>query len=353
MQKRLPFIDIAKCIAIVGIISVHIPSGPILSISETFHVSSFFMIVGIILSYREMNNLSLSKEISKKAKGLIYPYFMLSICNICMMLIINLITGWDKYEMLIEGILKTISLRGIGTLWFLPILFFSEVFFICIIKYIHNEFFKKFFLPFVLLVCVYILYLPQMNVEQIVSSVDYRNIFFGDFFCWLLLFIISVIVCTTIISLGYSLGSTIEKISKQTLKLNIKVTVILVISIALDVWLYRYYHCDLHKGKISPALVYFGCSIAGSISVIMLSILLSQLNQKVSKILEWFGRNSLIVMVSHKEFFVVYVMYLCALNLHSNTFFTSLFTTIMTIIAEVIIIYVVNKTWLRKIVYIK
>lgn len=353
MQKRLQFIDITKCIAIIGIISVHIPSGSVLSISETFHVSSFFMIVGIIFSLRDVNNLSLSKEINKKAKGLMFPYFMLSICNICMMLILNLITGWGKNVMLIEGVLKTVSFRGIGTLWFLPVLFFGEILFLCIVKCLRKEILKKFFLPLALLMCLFILYFPQTSVEQYVSCIDYSNIFFGDFSRWILLFFISILACVAIISIGYCLGRTIEKISDQTFKSNIIVALIFIVTITIDIWLHRYYHCDLHKGTLSPILVYLGCSISGSISVIMLSILLPQLNYKVSNALEWFGRNSLIVMATHKEFFIVHVMYLCAINMHTNAFLASLFTTIMTIIVEVVIIYVVNKTVLKKFFYFR
>lgn len=351
MQKRLTYIDIAKCIAIIGIISVHIPTGPVLLISETFHVSTFFLLVGIIFSLHEVKEQSFSTEIRKKVRGLMYPYAMLSVCNISMLMILSLI--WGKYDILISGINKTLLLRGIGTLWFLPIPFIGEMLFLKIIGVIHNSVVKKIVLPLVLLASVYVLYVPQFGVEQFVSNIDFRNIFSHGLTNWLALLLISVLVCTTIISIGYSFGKSIEKVSNGSRKSNILVIVVFLISLAFDIWLHKYYHCDLHKGTLSPTFVYFGCSILGSVTVIMLSILISQLNNKVSEAFGWFGKNSLIVMVTHKEFFIVHSMYLCTVYFHTNAIITSFFTTILTIIVEVFLVNVVNKTKLRKIFYFK
>ena len=255
--------------------------------------------------------------------------------------------------MLIEGVLKTISLRGIGTLWFLPVLFMGEILFLFIIKSTQNKILNKVVLTIVLIGILYILYLPQFKFESLVSSINYHEIFFANFHHWLLLLIISVLSCVAIISIGYSLGQTIEKLSKPSIKSNVIVALIFVATLVIDFWLHRYYHCDLHKGILSPVLVYFGCSVVGSISVIMLSILLPQVSCKASKILEWFGKNSLVVMASHKEFYIVHVMYLCALKIQTNDLFTSILTIILTIIVEFFVIYIVNVTVLKKLFYIK
>lgn len=126
--QRINTLDILKGISIIMIIDVHLPFGPIFRIGQTFNVCIFFIIVGILYRTNALiNKFSILEIVKKRINSLLYPYIALSLLNIVMTLVIKLLfkPAWNVTELIV----KTISLQGVGTLWFLPVLFFAEIIF--------------------------------------------------------------------------------------------------------------------------------------------------------------------------------------------------------------------------------
>ena len=120
-NQREKYLDIMKGIAILMVINVHFPKGTALFKGITFHLSTFFVVAGILINKKKCKK-SFKEFFINKVKSLLYPYLILSI------IYIFLIDILIKQDCVFEDILQTISFSGIGSLWFLPTLFIAENF---------------------------------------------------------------------------------------------------------------------------------------------------------------------------------------------------------------------------------
>ena len=123
---RIDWIDLTKGIAIFLMVCGH-TSIP-LSISNwiwSFHMPLFFIISGILFNATKYPNFNLF--IKKRGKTLIIPYIIFSL--------ITLLTIHDQTlkEWLYKGWINGCAL------WFIPVLFFAEIFSYFIIRYINSN----------------------------------------------------------------------------------------------------------------------------------------------------------------------------------------------------------------------
>lgn len=130
-KKRLDYIDATKGIAILCITFLHFEKGVIPTWLNTwigmFMISTFYFTSGWVSG---INNKPVKPNelLKKRIKQLGIPYLWFSL------LIIAFDVLWALFGLMDSGILlrdiyKTIVLRGIGTLWFLPVLIIGEYIF--------------------------------------------------------------------------------------------------------------------------------------------------------------------------------------------------------------------------------
>ena len=131
IKKRLDYVDATKGVAILCITFLHFEQGVIpawLNVwTGLFMISTFYFTSGWIAG---INNKPIKPNelLRKRIKQLGVPYLWFSL------LIIAFDALWVAVGLMDSGILlrdiyKTIALRGIGTLWFLPVLTFGEYIF--------------------------------------------------------------------------------------------------------------------------------------------------------------------------------------------------------------------------------
>lgn len=131
IKKRLDYIDATKGVAILCITFLHFEQGVIPAWLNTwiglFMISAFYVTSGWVSG---INNRSLRpKELLKKRiKQLGVPYLWFSLLIILFDVLLVLF-GFMDSGILLRDIYKTIVLRGIGTLWFLPVLIIGEYIF--------------------------------------------------------------------------------------------------------------------------------------------------------------------------------------------------------------------------------
>lgn len=131
MSKRLDYIDATKGVAILCITFLHFEQGVIPGWLNTwigmFMISAFYVTSGWVTGIS--NKPITAKQLFKKRiRQLGVPYLWFSVLIILFDLL------WVAFELMESGILlrdiyKTIVLRGIGTLWFLPVLLIGEYIF--------------------------------------------------------------------------------------------------------------------------------------------------------------------------------------------------------------------------------
>ena len=131
MSKRLDYIDATKGVAILCITFLHFEQGVIPTWLNTwigmFMISAFYVTSGWVTGIS--NKPITAKELFKKRiRQLGIPYLWFSLL-IIIFDILWVALGLMESGILLRDIYKTLVLRGIGTLWFLPVLLIGEYIF--------------------------------------------------------------------------------------------------------------------------------------------------------------------------------------------------------------------------------
>lgn len=129
MLKREKYLDIVKGISIVSITFLHYENGILPTHVNTFigsfMITAFYITSGWI-SAMSPSKLSLQEYVRKRWKQLGIPYLCWSLIILLFDALLWLFSYYDSYFIARETY-KFLVLRGIGTLWFLPALFGGEL----------------------------------------------------------------------------------------------------------------------------------------------------------------------------------------------------------------------------------
>ena len=129
IKKRERYLDLAKGLGILCITFLHYEEGvlpaPVNTFIGSFMISIFYLVAGWVLAMKDtyMPTKTLAK---KRLISLGLPYLYWTIIIIAFDCILWGFGYYNSYFILREGY-KSLVLRGIGTLWFLPALFFGEI----------------------------------------------------------------------------------------------------------------------------------------------------------------------------------------------------------------------------------
>ena len=129
-DKRLHYIDQCKAIGILLIVWGHVSylGDPISNIASYFKIAIFYIISGYLtrLSDDRSAQLNTGKVIKNKIYSLLIPYFFFSILAIAYFLVRDIFVK-KNLRLTTEGLVQTITFRGISTLWFLPTLLMAFI----------------------------------------------------------------------------------------------------------------------------------------------------------------------------------------------------------------------------------
>lgn len=127
-MNRIYYIDAVKGVAILCITLLHFEDGIIPRWLNnwigSFMVAAFYFTSGWVTSAK-VNILQPRALFQKRIRQLGIPYLWFSLA-ILLFDLIWCLAGFSEYKVLARDLYKTLVLRGIGTLWFLPVLLFSE-----------------------------------------------------------------------------------------------------------------------------------------------------------------------------------------------------------------------------------
>lgn len=131
MNNRLDYIDATKGVAILCIAFLHFEKGVIpFWLNEwigMFMITAFYVTSGWIIGIRN-KRMKPNELLNKRIKQLGVPYLWFSLL-IILFDMLWVIFGFMESYILLRDIYKTLTLRGIGTLWFLPVLVMGEYIF--------------------------------------------------------------------------------------------------------------------------------------------------------------------------------------------------------------------------------
>lgn len=197
--------------------------------------------------------------------------------------------GWNGVR---ADAADSVMLYGISVLWFLPALFFGEVIFLVLLKLIKND--------FVSVLCTFILmavvFIPlRYNQNHFVMT-------FVRFF-----------ICAAFVSVGYILQKLCrsDKIQLFLSRLHMTRLFYAAAGLLLLVIIFSTERLngtvDMHFSVYGNIFLYIITSILGSIGIILLSCAIAGTGSSfISKTLIFYGKNSLTVMITHINFYILY-----------------------------------------------
>lgn len=131
MNERINFIDYTKGYGILLVVMSHImPYFDILKFwyhyIEGYHMTLFFIIAGVLNSYRNKDGESWKKFVLKRYKSLIIPYIYFSLFNTTLKFAVLLVEHNMTKEVFNSEMVELL-IKGNGTVWFLVTLFLTEL----------------------------------------------------------------------------------------------------------------------------------------------------------------------------------------------------------------------------------
>ena len=274
MSERKNYVDIAKGLGIISIMLLHYEDGYFPSMVNRwggcFMIAIFYFVSGYLSSGRALDDWNV--WFNKRKRQLIMPYIWFSILIVSFDIILYLFDLMPG-KIVLRDIYKTFTLRGIGTLWFLPAIFFGEAIARCFIK---GALWKKSVILAVSVIYSGLYYKWNAlygNLNEIYRIIDapFRTL-------------VNIADAWWIIVSGYMIGKYFKN---EIESVDLRNRLIITLSI---LGVYTALICKIaSRGVLVPVL--------GSLGIIMLSTLIEK--TPISGIWQYFGRNSLIIMATH------------------------------------------------------
>lgn len=337
--NRISYLDMARGIGMLLVVMGHIQylSGNLLQYVTAFHMPLFFFISGILILEKKEEEKPYKELIKKKLYSIMLPYAVFSILSFLIESTRILIKGLDEWNVVLRQLFQSCCLQGVSTLWFLPALFMSELLFIAIRK-------KNSYNGTLLLVALIVTGAGVLNTyEQ-----DFAYIHAGSRVYRLFHDVCSMVIrnlfCVGFLCAGYFFHKVFLK---RKLSGPIQVLCTLTFAVISYVSVSVAGFADLRYMRFRSWGLYLIIAISGSLLVLCLCKCFERLPKNpIGTLVEYYGRNSLIIMVTHMDFRVLYISLKLILLIYGEPSYSVVFSLLIVVVVfalEVPIIWFVNR----------
>ena len=337
-MKRLDYFDLAKGIGIFLVVLGHATfvNEHVITWVFSFHMPLFFMISGMLMAHKNEENLTMRELLHKKLKSILIPYLCFSICYS----VIDIISVFLKQITLFDlktNLVCTGTFAGSGPLWFLTTLFFSEILFSRLLSLLGD--FKAVAIAVFLSIAgvlTWHFFEPVFNA----SRDDLSRFFLLSFPFELIRFVI----CMSFIAIPYILYKLLLKHITDKKAMPLFTGILLMIS---NIILSQFNsNIDIHNLDYGNVFLFIINAFSGSFGLILICRSLP-INKIMKPILFW-GRNSLTIMATHLNFYILYlggvVAYMINPYITRAKEYIFLFNILLvTMLVETILIILINR----------
>lgn len=127
---RVEAIDWMKGLCIISIVLLHVEDGIfpmwLNTVIGMFMITGFYVTSGWVHGLKYEKPVNLKVFLRKRLKSLGVPYFWFTLILLFVDVFFILLGHYD-FNIFLRDVYKSLVLRGIGTLWFLPVLFLGEL----------------------------------------------------------------------------------------------------------------------------------------------------------------------------------------------------------------------------------
>lgn len=335
-------IDLAKGVGILLVILGHIQyiSGGFRHFIVSFHIPLFFIIAGMLIRVKRDEKKPLSVNIARKTGSVLRPYLIFSVIFIIAQTVAWKLGGTITADMIKENIFLTVILYGMSVLWFLGALFVGESVFFLLFKIM-----KRKLVPFV--VCAGLVvscllnrllqyYCAWHSCDALISYIRY---FCQDF--------IRIGMIVFFIAVGFYAWRLYEKMHVHPVKALLAGTALIAVTVYISI---INGGVDLHFLVLNNEFLYFTGAICGSLGVIFLCMAMLPIAHLAPfKVLAFYGKNSLIVMMTHVDTYLMYMSTIFVMHffpkdvVYDGNFLFCLAIFALVSASEVIIIFFIRR----------
>lgn len=341
VSKRLNYFDIAKGIGIILVVLGHLEfiSMPLRYWIVSFHMPMFFLISGMLMQMIGEEQRDMKLLLSRKWKRMMVPYLWFSVLYFIIELIYFGLTGLDDWNTIWMNVWQSVCLHGVSVLWFLPAIFFGEIMFLFIRKHLSH-----------LWTIITVLALTAI-MYGLNWLLDWYNMIYGanTYFIMLHYFLVMIIRCffsMTFIAIGYYIFLLLKNKKRFSVVELILGIVFLIANIMLS---QKNGGVDLHFLVFNNIFLYFLIAVLGSMAVILISKSMEPISNWIPcRILRYYGVNSLIVMATHINSYVLYGAIIVSMHIvkyvtRAKNYIFCTCIMIIVFISEIFIIELINR----------
>lgn len=270
IKKRSDAIDMVKGLSIMTLFFLHFENGGLNIDYNIFLVRSpsFFIVIGWLWGLSS-NRRTVKEHWTKRLQGLVKPYIYFSLIFLAYDLFLITLQVIEPH-ILYRDIYKTLCLRGIGTLWFLPALLCGEIIFL----YLRT---KKSYIKFLYTIIIFaILYMLRNGYDNKLVDAPLKVI-------------TNACNAYIYISAAYFISKRWGKriIAMGKIRLAITGTILLL--------------CDFFLVNFIGAIGIFGFILGSTLAGFGILLLFTAIEdfKPIAKPLVYCGKNSLIIMAIH------------------------------------------------------
>lgn len=334
-SKRLSYIDMAKGIAIILVVAGHstlMGKGPLTFITS-FHMPLFFIISGLLFYYKNTKSEDFKSFARKRFFGMMVPYISFSVIYLIFYYLQLKSSELITPEYIHDAYLQTFSLYGISVLWFLPAIFFGEIIFYFLIKKLPG----KIAAP-IIIVCAFIPTLLKGRLDVLIPDTITTDAL--RFLRLFLVFLLRLPGAVAFLGIGCALGVIKEKSMPIKPVLEVLIAVLLIGADAGLAFLNG--GVDMHYVSYNNPFLFYIAATSASLGILLICKHLPNIRP-----LSFFGKNSLIVMLTHLDCLMVisglsFAWWMDGFISFAKYYMYILNFTLFMVIAETALIFLIN-----------
>ena len=301
--KRLDYLDMAKGIGIFFVALGHmedIATGTRVWISS-FHMPLFFIISGILMAVKDEPSGDFRVAVKKRFRGVIVPYLWISLSYFVIDIgNLNIVHNIDLHTFIVDTI-DSATFYGMSVLWFLPALFLASIGFLFLKKRFSDR-----ITAVLLIVIAAAAYMIKLRLAD-VYAVNESSLLITSVINIVYIFLRAA-VAQSLVGYGYFAKKVFDMWVSRGSKGAGFITsrcggfIAGVILLAVNIALAMYNGCaDLRNIILNNVPIYYIAAFTGCFGIILICRSVPAI-----RLITYFGRNSLIVMACHINYYILY-----------------------------------------------
>lgn len=333
-SKRLTYFDMAKGLGILLVVLGHIEyiSEPLRAWISSFHMPLFFVVSGMLIHYKDELSKDFSEILRKKWKSILIPYLWFSLLYFLIDILNVLLHKIDPHTFWVN-LIHSATFYGVSVLWFLPALFLAETGFLFLTKKLPRA-----VSIITILLCALFAYMAQLGISQInmahegslliTSLIDFVRVFLRG------------AIAMSFVCIAYYSFYLLKKMDTFSIRGLLLGILLFLINLPLS----QINECvDFHYIILKNVPLFYLCALLGSFGLIIICI-----NCRYVPSIGYFGRNSLIIMSTHVNCYILYAAILIAWQIdtvvtRAKSYIFLFNIMIFTFLIEAIVIEVINR----------